>query len=315
MNQVSFAGLNVWVIGDIMLDRYIYGQVDRISPEAPVPVMTYRSTTEKPGGAANVALNCQGLGAQVRLMGILGNDPEAESIIQLLLPKQIEVNAFGIEDRPTTVKTRLMSQKHQMLRIDREETEPLSLQEEEIVLNAFEQVSQNPLPDVIILQDYDKGSLFPRFIKKVINFAVQHHIPVTADPKNRNFFAYKGVSLFKPNRQEIQTAMQLHLDPEKDALGNTCKLLQSKMPHERTLITLGSHGMYIHTNKASNLEPAKPIEVYDVCGAGDTVISVASLSLVKGLNEQQIVELCTNAAAWVCMHPGVVAVDQKILEY
>ena len=198
MTGISYNGVKVWVIGDIMLDRYIHGQVERISPEAPVPVMSYQSTNEKPGGAANVALNCKGLGAEVLLIGILGMDPEADTLIKLLESRQIGVRPIRFENRPTTVKTRLMSDKQQLIRIDREESRPLDSQEETLVNLLFDNLVQNTAPDVIILQDYDKGTLFPQFISKVIDFAKVHKIPVTADPKNRNFFAYRGASLFKP---------------------------------------------------------------------------------------------------------------------
>lgn len=306
--------LHVLVLGDVMIDRYMHGRVNRISPEAPVPVFDHQYTTDHLGGAANVALNCHALGAQTFLCGVLGQDEESHIFTRLLAEQELSsAGLLTLSTRKTTLKTRVMAGEHHVLRIDQEQRDDLSKKEEMELLRRIHILVEQEKINLVILQDYNKGVLTPAIIKEVISLCHDRHIKVTVDPKSRNFFEYRGVDLFKPNLQELEQALQLRVSAETDSLLQARDRLLSRMPHHHTLITLGSKGLIYFQDPHLVRQEAVPIRIHDVCGAGDTVISIASLALASGLPPEQIAQLANQGAAWVCTQPGVVPVSPEAL--
>lgn len=308
--------INVLVLGDVMIDRYMQGKVNRISPEAPVPVFDHLHTADHLGGAANVALNCHALGASTYLCGVIGKDQETQIFNQLLSDHGLSTDGIlNLATRRTTLKTRVMAGEHHVLRIDQEQREDLSKKEEMELLRRIHILLDQAKIHVVILQDYNKGVLTSTVIKEVIASCQERNIKVTADPKHRNFFEYKGVDLFKPNLHELQNALQYTVAPETDQLLHARERLMARLPHHHTLITLGSHGLVYFQDPHFIRKEAVPIRIHDVCGAGDTVISIASLALTIGLPAEQIAHLANQGAAWVCSQPGVVPVDPQALSH
>lgn len=308
--------VNVLVLGDVMIDRYMQGKVNRISPEAPVPVFDHLHTANHLGGAANVALNCHALGARTYLCGVTGKDQEALIFNQLLADHGLSSEGtISLSTRRTTLKTRLMAGEHHVLRIDQEQREDLSKKEEMELLRRIHILLDQAKIQVVILQDYNKGVLTTSIIKELIAVCHERNIKVTVDPKQRNFFEYKGVDLFKPNLQELQIALQQTIPSETEQLLHARERLMARMPHHHTLITLGNQGLVYFQDPHLIRKEAIPIRIHDVCGAGDTVISIASLALTIGLPAEQIAQLANQAAAWVCTQPGVVPVDPEALRW
>lgn len=303
------------VIGDVMIDRYLEGDVTRISPEAPVPVVNYKNTINRLGGAANVALNIVAMESKVTLCSVIGQDDNATTFLDLLPSRGI--SAEGIvqsASRKTTVKTRVLAGNQQLLRVDQEDTHALSSEESIALLERLEKILITDCPNVIILQDYNKGVLQATIIEKVIALANQYNIPTATDPKNKNFWAYKGVTLFKPNLREIQAQVPFDVLPQQDSLDKAADYIQTQLNNAISMITLSEHGIYISNGTKSGIYPTTPRHITDVCGAGDTVISVAALGLALGLTPSQLALLSNAAGGQVCEKPGVVPVDKKLLE-
>lgn len=312
----KWSKIRVLVLGDVMIDRYMHGRVNRISPEAPVPVFDHNHTTDHLGGAANVALNCHALGAQTYLCGVIGKDQEGQVFTHLLADQQLtSVGLLSLASRKTTTKTRLMAGDHHVLRIDQEQRDDLSKKEEMEVLRRIHILFEQEKINLVILQDYNKGVLTPAIIREVINLCHERNVKVTVDPKNRNFFEYKGVDLFKPNLQELELALQQRITTDMDSLMQVRERLLTRLPHHHTLITLGGQGLIYFQDPHLVRKEAIPIRIHDVCGAGDTVISIASLALAIGLPADQIAALANQGAAWVCTQPGVVPVDLDALKH
>lgn len=297
------------VIGDVMLDTYLYGSTNRISPEAPVPVVDITHQEHCPGGAANVAINLRALGAKVTLCGLVGDDNEGRILKDLLEDAGIASHYLAkMKSRPTTHKNRIVSRNQQMLRFDREQKDELkgieANQFKEAVLTA---VAENP--DVVILQDYNKGVLFAELIDAVIAACDKRNIPVAVDPKKANFFAYKGVALFKPNLKEVREALETTVDPTDNlSLQSAAQQLFSRLGTKQIMITLSEHGVFVADGQTTLKTNAIVRNIADVSGAGDTVIAVAALGLAAGLPLAECAHLANIAGGMVCEKLGVASI-------
>ncbi|MDN3636168.1 bifunctional ADP-heptose synthase [Neolewinella lacunae] len=310
----DFSSLRILVLGDVMTDRYLHGSVDRISPEAPVPVMRLGREDSRLGGAANVALNLLSLGAQPLLAGVVGADEAGKHFRQLLeekkLPDHLVISDPG---RTTTVKTRLVSGGQQLLRVDREDTHPLAAEVEAALTESLRQLSAQGGYDLLLLQDYNKGVLTPSLIRSVAQLAHAAGIPTVVDPKAHNFWAYQGVSLFKPNLREMQQQCDFPVLPELASLDRAAQYAFDRLACGAVMITLSEHGIYVNDGTSSAIYPTSAQSVADVSGAGDTVISVAACALGAGMSLPDIARLANLAGAQVIAKSGVVAVQLEEL--
>jgi rfaE bifunctional protein kinase chain/domain len=314
----AFKTKRILVIGDVMIDAYMLGKVHRVSPEAPVPIVSLESQEQRLGGAANVALNLQSLGATPILCAIVGADKEGRMLKQLLEEQNMLSSGIVASDnRVTTVKTRVIGNQQQLLRIDAEDTRPLNEQEEQLFLASVEKAIQTEKIDAIIFEDYNKGLLTPTVIGGIIALAKKHDIPTTVDPKKDNFLAYKGVTLFKPNLKELKEGVGIDCSFHKrDLFDQAIDLLEKNLGNEITFVTLSEYGVYIKNQEWKFHTPAHVRNIADVSGAGDTVISVATLCLTAELSIESIAELSNLAGGLVCEKSGVVSIepDQLIQE-
>jgi rfaE bifunctional protein kinase chain/domain len=304
----------VLVIGDVMTDRYLYGSTDRISPEAPVPVVHYRGEEERLGGAANVALNLRALGCTVFLTSLIGNDDAGIRFRKMLAAA--ELSDRGIVDstaRCTTLKTRVLAGRQQLLRVDREDTYAADSHEQEALLATFHRLLDTESIDLVLLQDYNKGVLTENVIQTVLNTARQRGISTAVDPKKTNFWAYQHATLFKPNLREIQAQVDFTVTPDIDTLNRTAALIRERLSCPYVMITLGEHGIYLGTATDAHLYPTEARSIADVSGAGDTVISVAAACLALGLPPDQLARLANLAAGDVVSRSGVVPVSLERL--
>lgn len=300
----DFSDLHIVVIGDVMIDRYISGSVKRISPEAPVPVVELQQSENRLGGAANVALNLIALGAKVTLISIIGDDNDGTSMVEMLKNiSRLDIQLQISKGRKTTIKTRVMAGNQQLLRIDSEDTSEISGKEEDKIIDILNDLLKRENLDGIILQDYNKGLLTEPLIYKLITLANLNHIPTYVDPKEKNFFAYKNCTLFKPNKREVIKALGEATYPELDRL---CK---EKIQNKITLITLGSQGLYMSDERGGRHFTTKARKISDVCGAGDSVISIVCLCHIKGVSLEIIAQIANIAGGQVCEQPGVVALN------
>ncbi|MDX1653379.1 MAG: D-glycero-beta-D-manno-heptose-7-phosphate kinase [Brumimicrobium sp.] len=311
----KFRQQKILVLGDVMIDAYLEGKVSRMSPEAPVPIVDFTSREERLGGAANVALNLLSLGAKVVMCSVIGEDSNGETMMQLL--RKREISAEGMvqsKDRQTTVKTRVIGNHQQLLRVDQEQTNDISKTEEDKLLANIELLLKNGC-DAVILEDYNKGVLTERVITETLRLANKFGVPTTVDPKLKNFFAYKGATLFKPNLKELQEGLSRYFpitnrELFEDAVNELCNRIQCNY----LLVTLSEHGVFVKKDDQQHYIPAHVRNIADVSGAGDTVISVATLCLVAGLGADKIAEIANLAGGIVCEEPGVVAIrSEKLL--
>ncbi len=310
----DFSGLNVLVVGDVMIDRYLTGSVDRISPEAPVPVVRLSTEENRLGGAANVALNLRALGATPYLCTLVGKDANGSRFCELLPESNINNRYILFSDaRCTTVKTRVISQNQQLMRVDREDTHPLQDMEANELLELITSVIETKSIDVILLQDYNKGVLTPTMISEIILLGIKEDIPIAVDPKKDNFWAYKHVTLFKPNLREMQQQLDFPLQPDLPSLDRATELLRQRLGNQYTMITLSERGLYLHDGHRGQIVPTQARSIADVSGAGDTVISIVALCLVLGLDLQLTAHLANLAGGQVVEKPGVVPVDYQQL--
>ncbi len=305
-----FKALKVLIIGDVMVDSYIFGKVERISPEAPVPVVQVIKKEKRLGGAANVARNIKALGAQPILAGSIGNDRDGDDFMQMLTDEGLSISGMVRLDRPTTVKTRIIGNKHQLLRVDEELDTAMSDSQGVQVKESILKILQKEAPDAVIFEDYDKGLIDERLIYEVVTFCKANNILVAADPKSKNFAGYKHVDLFKPNLKEIKEGLKQDIDAtSNDSLINADNYLRTKLMHNISLITLSEHGLVITDGKEFFRIPAEEINIADVSGAGDTVISAATLCFVSGIDLKSIAQIANLAGASVCERVGVVPVN------
>ncbi len=311
----SFSDMKVVVVGDVMLDTYLWGNVDRISPEAPVPVVTLRKKDYRLGGAANVALNIKSLGAQVAMFAVIGEDEDGLLLRKRLREEDIsDAWLTGSKQRITTNKSRVISRNQQMLRMDAEITTDLSAEDESALIKSIETYITVQHPQVLIFEDYNKGVLTETLITRVIDICQRHKVITAVDPKRRNFFSYKGVTIFKPNLKEVIEAFNL-LGTELNmvALQEIHLLLRERLQHDISFITLSEKGVFYHHSSHPKLIPSHIRNIADVSGAGDTVIAVASLTYAATGNVQLMAEIANLAGGLVCEEVGTAAVDKRRL--
>jgi rfaE bifunctional protein kinase chain/domain len=310
----QFSTKRVLVIGDVMVDAYLMGKVNRMSPEAPVPVVDLFEKDERIGGAGNVALNLAALGASPIICSVIGADSEGERLIQLFKDSNISTDGmYASSNRRTTVKTRVLSNNQQLLRIDSEDTTLINSSEETQLLSQITSVLESGI-DGIIFEDYNKGVLTPSLISAVLALAEAHQIPTTVDPKKDHFFEYKGCSLFKPNLKELKEGLQVDFDFSSNKEAFLCAVsdLQSRLGNSISFITLSEHGVFIQEEEPIFIS-AHLRNIADVSGAGDTVIAVATLCLISGADVQTIAAISNIAGGLVCEQPGVVSIEKERL--
>lgn len=308
----KFTGRKVLIVGDVMCDAYWWGRADRISPEAPVPVVDIDRKEYRLGGAANVALNVQRLGGEPVLCSVIGREQEAEAFQELITQEGISHQyLIQAEGRPTTVKTRVMGERHQLLRMDSETTAPLSEALQQQLLQLLERAI--PEADAVLFVDYDKGILDQTTISQVTQWAQEAGIPTAVDPKKEHFFAYQGTTLFKPNLTELENSLSMKLPyPAVQAQLDTMDVaLRTSLNHSITFVTLSEQGVYISNRHDSYQLPAHLRTIYDVSGAGDTVMSVATLALAVNCSIPVIAEMANLAGGLVCEEVGVVPIDRQ----
>jgi len=309
--EKNFSSKVVMVIGDLMLDNYLWGSANRISPEAPVPVVRIDSSSSTPGGAANVAYNLCSLGAQVTVCGVVGDDNDGGLLRLILQEIGIKTKAIVVDPgRPTTVKTRIIAQGHHVVRTDWEEISPLDEKIEKMLLaRVKEQLNRC---DAVILEDYNKGLLSKRLVGQLIRLCKAKSVSVYADPKFDNFFSYKEVMLVKPNLEEASRAVGASLSFEKN-LEQAGAALREKLKCEMLLITKGEKGMSLFDESGHHTIPTKARKVHDVSGAGDTVISTFCLAHLAGASPKEAATVANYAAGRVCEEVGVVPITKENL--
>lgn len=313
----QFANQHILVIGDAMIDHYLSGSANRISPEAPVPVVLVNKAEHKLGGAANVAANLQKIGATTYLVAICGDDKSGAILKRKLNQASIDnKDTLIIKGRKTTVKTRVLSKKQQLLRFDVEDTTAINNKlAKTITENITTLLSTKPIT-AVVLQDYNKGLLIPFLIENVIELCKQKNIPVLVDPKFQHFFAYQNCTLFKPNLKEIAAHLNFNINPNnKNHLDKAANLIFEKLNNNITVITLSEHGVYYKVkNEESGIIKPQSIDVADVSGAGDTVIAALTLGLSTNMNIVQNVAIANAAAGIVCQMATVEPVSKTMLD-
>lgn len=316
----SFSTQKVLVIGDVMLDTYLWGKVDRISPEAPVPVVMIDGRENRLGGAANVALNIKSLGGVPILCSFVGNDLRGDDFINLLRQKNmIETGIIKSNERITTTKFRIIGNKAQMLRVDEETQKELSEAEFELLYNTIENILTSNKISCVVFQDYDKGVINKTLLDTLIPKFNELNIPIAVDPKRRNFSFYKNVTLFKPNFKELKEGMKLDINIENsDGIAQAVNELLERQNIRIVMATLSEKGVFLSCNSRDNghfstLIPAHVRMVADVSGAGDTVIGTAALCLSLGMKAYDIAYISNLAGGMVCEYVGVVPIDKEKL--
>lgn len=298
----------VVVVGDIMIDRYLYGDTERLSPEAPVPVVAVRDRTAKLGGAANVAANVASMGASCLLVGIVGDDADGAAIRQELVVARLDGrHVVTVAGRPTTAKTRIIARSQQIVRIDEEVDALLEGPDlDRLIRSAAEALAD---ADALLLEDYNKGALAPGLITEAMAIARRRGIPVVVDPKYRQFFAYAGATVFKPNRRELESALGAAVDLQNR---NAIPEVLARLKVDNLLVTLGSEGMLLATKDGSSLRiPSIAREVFDVSGAGDTVTAWLGTALAAGASLAEAAQLANYAAGVEVGKPGVATVSPE----
>lgn len=309
--------MNVLVIGDIMIDAYVWGRVSRISPEAPVPIIDIKKKEKRLGGAANVALNIKSMGANPIICGIIGNDIEGTQFTNLLEHQHLSTEGIIIENnRQTTIKTRVIASHQQLIRIDEEITKVTTQKTTRQIISTITDIIHNNDIKAVIFEDYDKGMLNELLIKSVINLANNNNIIITVDPKKKNFFTYKNICVLKPNLKELNESMKLELSPtDTKAIHRAATVLLKQQNIQNVAITLGEYGMFLSDNDNYIVIPAEKRDIADVSGAGDTVISVLTLCLASGWSLTDSGRIANLAGGLVCEKVGVVPINRKILKH
>ena len=310
----QFNALNVLVVGDVMIDQYLTGTVNRVSPEAPVPVVLLSKKENRLGGAANVALNLKALGATPYLCGVVGNDTHGDDFLHLLPQRGLSERCiYKSTKRVTTVKTRVLADNQHLLRVDQEQQQQLSEVETTGILERVKSLLEQKEIHVILFQDYNKGVLTKRVIHELTLEAIKRDIPTAVDPKADNFWNYNHVSLFKPNLKEIRAQVPQTVDLTLESLRAASQYIEEKLGNPYTMITLSENGLYFRHKAQEAIVPTYARSVADVCGAGDTVISIAALGLALRLPMETVAVLANLAGGQVCERVGVVPVDKEQL--
>ena len=313
----NFNNLRVLIIGDVMVDAYVWGRATRLSPEAPVPVVHVARTEERLGGAANVALNVQALGATPLLCAVVGTDAGGDQLLRLLHAHDLPADGIiRSAHRPTTVKQRIIAQGQQLLRIDAEVETDINAEESQQLLAAYDDLLARA--DVVVFEDYDKGVLNEAIITECIARARERGIPTVVDPKKKNFLAYRHCTLFKPNLKELREGLKLEFgDPDSDRIGFEAAVqrLDEVLAPETVLVTLSEYGVFAQQGGQKTYLPAHLRKISDVSGAGDTVISIAALCVALKQPAAFTAALANLGGGLVCEQVGVVPVEkQRLLE-
>jgi D-glycero-beta-D-manno-heptose-7-phosphate kinase len=315
----EFSKLRILIIGDVMVDSYLWGKVERISSEAPIPIVALRKKENRMGGAANVAMNVQSMGARPILCSVIGTDEKGGIFLDLMKKEKIETHAIlRSSHRVTTTKFRIFGNSAQMLRLDEEVENDLTVADEEALLKIIDKILAETKIDCIIFQDYNKGVITPTLIKKVVDKAIQKNIHVSVDPKKKNFEAFKGVTLFKPNLKELKEGLKTDFSADdREKLMQAAGLLREKLGCQYILATLADKGVMLNMKDSIDEKnlfiPAHLRSISDVSGAGDTVISVASLCLASACSPYEIAFISNLAGGLVCEEVGVVPVNKDKL--
>lgn len=309
--------LKVFIVGDAMLDNYWMGNIERISPEAPVPVINVQRKESRPGGAANVALNCRYLGADVSLLTVIGKDEHGKALCQLLEGQGIHTNFIQQSKfRRTTTKTRVIAKNQHVIRLDEETTDDLPVAEEHQFIDLCLKAIQIDQPDIVIFEDYNKGILKENIIRKIITHCRHVGVLTAVDPKKTNFLAYQHVDIFKPNLKEVREALLLPIKPvTASALKQAHQQLAKSLHHQVTMITLSEFGIYSQQGSKSYHYPAHIRQIADVSGAGDTVIAVAAMLYKVSGDLDLSTQIANLAGGLVCEEVGVVPIQKgKLLK-
>ena len=304
----SVQSKKIAIIGDVMIDRYIWGTVSRISPEAPVPVVEVESESARLGGAANVANNITSLGATAFLIGVVGNDNNGSELRNILVEQKTSSDGIITDpSRPTTVKTRVIAHSQHVVRIDSEEKRDIDESIQQNILTAMKKNIDSI--DGIIIQDYNKGVVTKSLIQEVISLARSKNKIITVDPKFNNFFEYNNVTVFKPNKKETEEALGKKLKSEEDVIA-AGKALLEKLCAENILLTRSEKGMSLFERNGEVTHiPTHAREVADVSGAGDTVIATLTLMLAAGASMREAATLANIAGGIVCEEVGIIPIE------
>ncbi len=311
----DISSLKVLIVGDVMLDTYWWGSVDRISPEAPVPVVALQKKELRVGGAANVALNTVSLGANTSILSVTGDDADGKQLLQLLSENGINTSfILSSSKRITTNKTRVMSRNQQMMRLDAEMTTDIDKELEDALIEKANAYFTVNIPDVLIFEDYNKGILTERVIRELTALCKANNVITAVDPKRKNFLSFKGVTIFKPNLKEVKEGLNL-LTGTLDiaALQKMHAVLKEHLQHEISFITLSENGIFYQQQKESKQIPTHIRNIADVSGAGDTVIAVASLVYAATKEIHLAAEMANIAGGLVCEEVGTVAINKEKL--
>jgi D-glycero-beta-D-manno-heptose-7-phosphate kinase len=302
----SFKNKKIAVIGDVMIDKYIFGHVSRISPEYPVPVVDVTSESSRLGGAANVAVNIHSLGAETLLIGVTGDDAERRNLANLMWEHGLDPGMLVADStRPTTCKTRILSQNHHITRVDYESRKPVDAGLEQQLLGMFMEIAESV--DAVVLEDYNKGVLTPSLIASMIALCRDHDRPVLVDPKLKGFFSYGGSTVFKPNLSELAASLGVPVANTDTDVEEACLMLLEKLYVESLVVTRSEKGMTVYDGSFTHI-PALSLDVADVSGAGDTVIGTLALGLASGLDLVTSTRIANLAANTVCQEVGAVPV-------
>lgn len=306
--------LHVVVVGDVMLDKYWWGDVDRISPEAPVPVVTLKKRESRLGGAANVALNCRALGAKVTLASVVGDDADGKQLKEMAEQEGIDTTLVLLSnERITTTKTRVMSRSQHILRMDDEVRDELTVKEEHPFIDKLLKFLQMQKPDVVIFEDYNKGVLKENVIERTTRHCNELGAVTAVDPKKINFLSYKGVTIFKPNLKEVREGLNMQLSSvDKPSMDEVHSVLQKHLDHKITFVTLSEKGVY-YGNINSEIIPSHLRNIADVSGAGDTVIATAAIVYALSKDAGMMAQISNIAGGLVCEEVGVVPINKQRL--
>jgi len=309
----AFKNKTVLVVGDVMVDHYMRGEVSKISKEAPVPVLSLEKQEKRLGGAANVALNIRALGATPILCSVVGDDDDGKAFEQLLeYEKMPKKGIIRSQNRVTTTKLRITSGYQHLVRVDREDEHPLIDLDQKSLLHHIRNLLDEC--DLVIFEDYDKGTINPEVIEETIRLAKEKNLPIAVDPRRRNFTKYQGVSLFKVNVADLKEGLEIDFDAlDENQLNKVANQLKSKIEADNYFITLSKHGLFYDSGNESGKLKAHPRQIVEVMGAGDTVISISGLCLTLGLPLEFIAELANLGGGIVCEMQGAVPIDKEIL--
>ena len=311
----GFERIKVGVLGDVMLDTYWWGQVERISPEAPVPIVALDRKEYRIGGAGNVALNLACLGAEVSILSVIGDDEDGSVLSGLFTKNRINTGyLLKNNSRITTSKSRIICRNQQMMRLDSEITADLSIVDEDKLIEKVRQYIIHEQPQVLILEDYNKGVLTAKIISEVIALCKNYQVITSVDPKRKNFLSYRGVDIFKPNMKEVREGLNLQVEEaDMNTLTTIHNQLHEKLGHHISFITLSEKGVFYKDEKRARIVPSHIRNIADVSGAGDTVIAVASLLYAATRDVDLMAEVANIAGGLVCEEVGTVAINKEQL--